>query len=933
MLLTLSRQELNQDLKMKDKRDWLYWMVCLLHAVTLLGQNNNNKKPLDHTVWGTWNSVEHTQLSPDGQWLTYQLRPGQGNSTVFIKHLSTDQTWTFERASHVQMSYAGRAVLLRQSLDADQDKQNRRNKIKKSDLPQDTLVIFDLNSKQTRRFPGLKNVTFPKKWDGQIAFQAVDTARIKDKQSPLYVYHFDTQHVDTFLSVSQYFFSEKSAHLAFIVKEHADPAQQGLYAVDLQQHATQRIWSSPGEIRGVAWDQLGQQLAFLLNRDTTGAKIIPWELMLWSRGQSSRSIPLHTVEAFNRYGLRLSDYATPYFSEHGRRLYFGMAIPPRLEDTTLLPEERAEVEVWNYQDPLLYTQQEARQNALKEKTYLACYDVDKNVILPLGTPHRPEVLLSAEGNGDYAIALDPLPYQQMIAWEGAEFNDVYVVNMQSGETTLLAKKLENKPLFSPQGKYILWYQDADTTWYAHHLSTRKTSVLANKQLGAFYDEQNDRPDHPASAGLMGWSDGDRQVFLYDAYDIWRLDPLQATPPERLTHGRERRWTYRYIKLDPNEKFINTTLSVLCHLYDDQDKSSGYARINLLDGTHAILRKGAYDYTNNIIKARQAETYVITKEDYQAFPDLLLTDADFIAERRLTQANLQQKNYLWGKAELVQWTSLDGTPLDGILVKPEGFDPQKQYPLIVNFYERSSNTLNNYRPLDPNRSQIVYPFYSSNGYLIFNPDIPYKTGYPGESAFNAIMSGVNHLLAQGFVDRTRIGIQGHSWGGYQIAYLLTRTNLFRCAESGAPVVNMFSAYGGIRWQSGMSRMFQYEKDQSRIGGTIWEYPLRFIENSPIFSLDKISTPVLILHNDNDGAVPWYQGIEFFTAMRRLNKPAWLLNYNGEPHWPVKWPNRVDFQKRMSQFFDHYLLGKPAPKWMTMGIPALEKGLTNGFELSK
>jgi dipeptidyl aminopeptidase/acylaminoacyl peptidase len=266
----------------------------------------------------------------------------------------------------------------------------------------------------------------------------------------------------------------------------------------------------------------------------------------------------------------------------------------------------------------------------------------------------------------------------------------------------------------------------------------------------------------------------------------------------------------------------------------------------------------------------------------------------------------------------------------MLVKPDGFQPGKQYPMIVNFYERSSNTLHAHRAPDWGRSQINYTYYASRGYLVFNPDIPYREGYPGESAFNAIIPGVTSLIDKGFVDKANIALQGHSWGGYQIAYLLTKTDMFKCAESGAPVVNMISAYGGIRWESGLSRMFQYEKTQSRIGAPLWDKPLRYIENSPIFFADKINTPVLILHNDADGAVPWYQGIEFYMAMRRLDKPAWMLNYNGEPHWPVKLQNRKDFQLRMEQFFDHYLQGAPLPKWMRDGVPALEKGIRQGYE---
>lgn len=917
---------------MKKQSDGLVLLgIMFLLPVYLFSQTA--KKNLDHNIWGSWNTLEQPQISPDGQWVTYQLRPGQGNSSVILTNTLSNKTWAFERASEVKMSYQAQAICFRQSMDFQLDKKNRRMKIKKSDVPTDTLVIFHLDLLTESRFPGLKKVSVPSKWDGHLAFQAVDSTNAKAIHVPLFLYHLATKKLDTFYSISHYTLCTDAPQLAMTVKNELHPDQNGLYVWDFTLSQKQIVYSGAAEFKGINWDKPGRQLAYLINKDTTGAKQKPWELHHWTPGSSPTPINLDGQTTFDQNKLKLSEYTTPFFSADGKRLFFGTAPHPLLEDSTLLPEERVEVEVWNYQDPLLYTQQEAREKALKENNYLACYHVDGHRVVPIGLPDHPEVILSNEGDGRFALALDARPYQPQMVWEGSEFNDVYVVDIESGQATTVARRVENKPVFSPQGKYLYWYQDADTAWYIHALADQKTFALTNNRYGRFYDEFNDRPDHPAPSGIMGWSENDQSFYLYDHFDIWRADPSGSKAPVRLTRGRERLWTMRYIRTDPDEKFINDKTPVLTSLFDHQDKSSGFTRLNLLNGDMTLLRKGAYAYGSQVIKARTGENYLYTKQDYQTFPDLWLTNADFNQDRRLSQANPQQNNYLWGQAEIVRWTSLDGSHLDGLLIKPENFDPRKKYPLIVNFYERSSHTLYDYRGLDPHRSQIVYPFYSSNGYLIFNPDIPYKTGYPGESAFNAILSGVNYLITQGFVDQERIGIQGHSWGGYQVAYLLTRTNLFHCAESGAPVVNMFSAYGGIRWQSGMSRMFQYEKDQSRIGGSIWQYPMRFIENSPIFSLDKITTPVLILHNDQDGAVPWYQGIEFFTAMRRLNKPAWLLNYNGEPHWPVKWQNRVDFQKRMSQFFDHFLLNKPAPKWMTLGIPALEKGINDGLELTK
>jgi dipeptidyl aminopeptidase/acylaminoacyl peptidase len=325
--------------------------------------------------------------------------------------------------------------------------------------------------------------------------------------------------------------------------------------------------------------------------------------------------------------------------------------------------------------------------------------------------------------------------------------------------------------------------------------------------------------------------------------------------------------------------------------------------------------------------------VYTTESFQRFPDLLLSDLSFASSKQISTANPQQSDYSWGTAELMTWTSLDGDELEGLLFKPENFDPNRKYPMIVNFYERSSTELHDHIYPKPERSTINYALYASNGYVIFNPDVHYRIGYPGESCYNSVIPGVTKLIDAGFIDMDRIGVQGHSWGGYQIAYLVTKTDMFAAAEAGAPVPNMISAYGGIRWWTGLSRMFQYEHTQSRIGGTLWEYPLRFIENSPIFFVDKINTPLLIMHNDADGHVPWYQGIELFVAMRRLGKPSWMLNYPGEPHWPLKRQNQVDFDIRMMQYFDHFLKDAAEPRWMREGVPAVDKEVELGYELEE
>jgi dipeptidyl aminopeptidase/acylaminoacyl peptidase len=323
-----------------------------------------------------------------------------------------------------------------------------------------------------------------------------------------------------------------------------------------------------------------------------------------------------------------------------------------------------------------------------------------------------------------------------------------------------------------------------------------------------------------------------------------------------------------------------------------------------------------------VKAKDADTVVVSATTFSDPPDLYATTPDFRELRKVTDANPQKAQLLWGSAELIHYKNLDGVPLTGVLIKPGGFEPGRKYPMIVYIYERLSDGLHRFVAPAPGTS-INPSYYASNGYLVLMPDIVYTVGHPGQSALKCVLPAVQAVADQGILDEGAIGIQGHSWGGYQIAYLVTQTNRFKAAAAGAPVSDMVSAYDGIRWGSGLPRQFQYERTQSRIGGSLWQYPTRFLENSPIFHADRVQTPLLMLHNDADDAVPWYQGIEYYLALRRLGKEVYLFNYPGELHGLRRRANQKDYTVRMQQFFDHHLKGAARPDWMAKGIPYLER----------
>jgi dipeptidyl aminopeptidase/acylaminoacyl peptidase len=333
------------------------------------------------------------------------------------------------------------------------------------------------------------------------------------------------------------------------------------------------------------------------------------------------------------------------------------------------------------------------------------------------------------------------------------------------------------------------------------------------------------------------------------------------------------------------------------------------------------------FINNIIQSKNSVQFLFTKESYKYSPNLYGSTVSGVT--KYTDLNPQQANYNWGSAELFQWKAYTGKLTEGVLYKPENFDAKKKYPMIVYFYERNNQTLYNYIAPTPTPSRLNISFFVSRGYIVFVPDIWYKNGMPGQSAYDYIISGTRAVVKLGFVDSTKLGLQGQSWGGYQIAHLITRTKLYAAAWAGAPVVNMTSAYGGIRWGTGINRQFQYEKTQSRIGANLWERRDLYIENSPLFHLQNVTTPVVIMANDKDDAVPWYQGIEMFSALRRLNKKVWMLNYNDEVHNLMERRNRKDIQIREQQFFDWLLKGEKPATWLTEGLPAIMKGRTLGY----
>ena len=766
-----------------------------------------------------------------------------------------------------------------------------------------------------------------------------DDGEEKDKEegSTLVLLNLRTGNETRYEKVTDYFFAEEASVLAFATST-SDGSGDGAYVIDLGGMTRHAVIEGEGNYRQLAISEDGSQVAFLADRDDYEADQPEFTLFHGAGPSWSGAAMANSATAGVPDGWWVSENGNVSFSDGGGRVRFGTAPRPEPEEEDdTLDDDKVTLDVWNWRDPYLQPMQLVQANQERNRTYAAVVHLDGGAVVQLGTPEIPTVRFAPEGDASYAVGATDVPYRQLISWDG-RYNDVYAIDVATGERRMVAERVKGfgGASISPMGRYASWWDGEARHWMVAALDDGEPMAASGDIPHAVWNELDDHPDLPPPYGPAVWTGGDNAIVLYDRYDAWRFEPASGETTN-LTGGagRESGTRFRYARTDFEEPAIAEG-DALWQAFHYLGKESGFHR-GRTDRTATPQPVVMADKTFRFRgKAEDADRWLITREDFREFPDLWVTggegvEIDFSGMVKVSDANPQQADYRWGSAEIVEWHSNDGTPLQGILFTPDGFDPSTQYPMMVYFYERMSDGVHQYRSPRPGGSSVSVPFYVSRGYVVFIPDIPYEIGYPGESALDAVVPGVLSLVARGFVKEDRIGVQGHSWGGYQIAYMVTKTNLFAAAEAGAPVSNMTSAYGGIRWQSGMSRMFQYERTQSRIGGTLWESTNEYLHNSPVFYADKIHTPLLMMHNDEDGAVPWYQGIEMFVAMRRLQKPVWMLNYNGQGHGLSREADRKDWAIRMQQFFDHYLMDAPAPVWMEEGVPAILKGKTLGLEL--
>ncbi len=738
----------------------------------------------------------------------------------------------------------------------------------------------------------------------------------------------------TFKLVSEYLFDKQGTKLLIETTKAAKDSNSKAYVLlyNLASEKTDTLMRALNDGKNFAFDEEGKQLAFVAERDSSTKALQKfYKLWYYTNLMDSSKMIAEKMTVGMMLGATISENAKLEFSKDGRKLFFGTAPITAAKDTTLVDFELARLDVWHYNDDYLQPMQLKNLKNELNRSYQAVINTADFKMTQLGAEDAENITLVDEGNADWVLAESTTGNRIGLQWEGRVRTTAYAISTKDGSKKLIkANSLGNfNP--SPAGKYVYWYEPDNKNYFTWNSSNGIIKNVSEKVKEPLYDVENDVPDYPRAAGFTGWTANDKYILINDVYDIWQADPDGFEQPKNITNGfgKLNKTELNYVRLDKEKRFIDADENILLRSLDKVNKSGGFFSKKLNEaGNPVLLTKGPYSFTNPV-KANMAEAYIVQQSDISKSE--LFASADLKNLVQLTGIAAQQKDYNWLSAELVKWKMFDGKMSEGILYKPENFDPKKKYPVIFYFYERNADGLYSYKAPAPSASTVNIPYFVSNDYLVFDPNIYYKDGEPGGSAYNSVVSAAEYLAKMPFVDAANMAIQGQSWGGYQVAYLVTRTNMFRAAWAGAPVANMTSAYGGIRWGTGMNRQFQYEHTQSRIGATLWQRQDLYLKNSPLFYADKVNTPLVIMHNDADGAVPWYQGIEYFTALRRLGKKVWLLEYNGEDHNLVERKNRKDLSIRLGQFFDYYLKGGKPAKWIKEGLPATEKGKDWGLEL--
>jgi len=944
-------------------------LLLLLQLAVLNALGQTQQRPIELADIMAWKGINATALSENGEWFGYRLSPAEGDSEVVIRQTKGDKEYKFSigeiptppanfgPVDPSTLPATGPAVAFssdgKYAAFTVYPSRTEAAQLKKQRKPiQNRVGIVNLFTGQKVEIAKVRRFAFSGEAAGWIALHKYgpeapagpgaaagppsgssgsgpNAARDeRPKGSDLILRELANAQEINIGNVADFSFDKKGRYLAWTI-DAQDKAGNGVVIRDMDNGAIRPLESDDKAVYSrLSWTEEGNGLAVLKGIDDKAYEDKLYSVLGFK--EFGPGGPQKTV--FNPSGISgfpadmsVSPNRSPSWTKDLGGLLFGIYTPKKKEK----PEgekgeaaagdadEKVDLVLWHWKDKRLQSQQQVQEGQDKNYSYLAIYRPAEKKFFRLADDSLRQVTPAPEHK--YAIGRNEDPYELMSRLDGRSFADISVIDLQTGQRKLALTKARWTMGASPTGTHFVYYDDGQ--YYSYDMASGQSVNLTKSVPTSFVDAENDVNIVKPPTPFVGWAKDGRFVLLSDNWDIWQV-PVGGGPATNLTvNGRTEQIRYRRPTiLDPEQRGFDLSKPLYLDVYSEWTKKDG---IGIIEPGKPGVKRLMWDEAvyGGVTKAKKAEVYLYTRQTYKDPPDYYVSDATLTNGARLTNLAAGQEKFLWTSGTiLVDYVSAKGDKLQGALHLPANYEKGKTYPTLVYFYEKMSQTA--YQYARPTANGFNPSVYTSNGYAVFNPDITYKINDPGMSAVWCMVPAVKAAIATGVVDPKHIGIHGHSWGGYQTAFLITQTDIFAAAIAGAPLTDMISMYGLIYKNSGVTNGQIFESSQGRFTSGPWENWEAYTRNSPVAFARNVKTPLIILHNDKDGAVDFTQGVEYYNTLRRLQKRVVLLEYIGENHGLAKRANQKDYTVRMKEFFDHFLMNKPVPKWFEEGVKRLD-----------
>jgi dipeptidyl aminopeptidase/acylaminoacyl peptidase len=928
---------------------------CLALAVCLSPVGFAQPKPtLTPADYAKWETLVQGTLSSDGKWLAHEIRRTDRNDELRVSATAGGKTYVVAFCSAAAFSADSQWLACESTVsEAEQDRLRKarrpvQNKLSMLDLA--TGAVTSIDDVQSFAFAGEKAYVafrrYPPARDAGagLTANAANAApggrgggggrggaggpggdtEIDPVGSALTVRNLATGIDTTFGGVTSYSWQENGTNLAMAIGLEGR-AGNALQVFDPRAGSLRVLDSGPALFADLAWRKESSDLAALRSMKKDGYEGESYAVVAWKNLGDKRAAQVEAPK-------RIVAARAPQWSEDGSTVYVGLAEWSKKPESQRSDEDPSTVEVWHWKDVNVISEQKLTTARDRDRNALAAWHIESGRLVPLSANPKEDVRLSKRG--PRALALDGTPYDVDSEF-GRRFTDVYQVNLETGARAAVASHLVPPVDFSPGGRYVLQFKGSD--FWVYDLDTGASRDISKEAPTGFTNKENDYPvQQKPSYGVAGWTKDDHSVIVYDAYDLWELFPDGTTKPRRLTDGSAEEVRHRYVRMSPRQagggrggrggrgggedpEWIDLGKPLYLSLEGRWTKRTGYARLENGKVERLVwLDKGV----RGLEKAKDADVLVYQSGAWDDSPNFFAAGLDLKNPRRVSDTNPFAPQYAWGRAELIDFKNSKGDRLQGALYYPANYERGKQYPMIVQIYEIESNQLHNWTA--PSERATYNPaVWTQKGYFVYRPDIVFRPREPGVSALDCVTAGVKKVLDTGMVDTKKVGLVGHSWGGYETTFIATQTDLFAAAVAGGPLTNLASSYGEIYWNNGGPETDHAEVGQERMEVPLYEDPQSYIRNSAVYFANKLKPPLLLSVGDHDGASDWHQDIELYNSARRAGKTVVMLVYEGENHSVAQKANQLDYHRRINDWFDHYLKGNDPQNWITKGVTVLDR----------